>query len=137
MNVILAPDVYINASVALGSAPDQVVQRVLGKHKGESKTTEWILGRIRGMLSALPAFKKEAVDAQIDLIRGFVQVVEDPSKHGPDAWVPALVAAARAAGVKRVITDHPDIADKTEVDGVEFLSSEAWLLELTMPPPPP
>jgi hypothetical protein len=35
------------------------------------------------------------------------------------------------------MTDHPDLADKTEVDGIQFLSTEAWLLEATTPPPPP
>jgi hypothetical protein len=48
-----------------------------------------------------------------------------------------LVASARAAGYKRVVTDHPDLADKVEEDGIEFLSSEAWLFEQTLPPPPP
>ena len=38
VDIILAPDVYVNASVALGSPPEQVVRRVLGKHKGESKS---------------------------------------------------------------------------------------------------
>jgi hypothetical protein len=35
-----------------------------------------------------------------------------------------------------VITDHPDLVDK-EASGVEFMSTEAFLLELMTPPPPP
>jgi hypothetical protein len=65
-----------------------------------------------------------------------VDVVE-PEDHAGDDWGAALVAAARAANVTRVITDHPDLADKDEIDGVEFLSSDAWMIEQTIPPPPP
>ena len=36
---ILAPDVYVNASVALGSAPEKVAQRFLGGDRHNSKTT--------------------------------------------------------------------------------------------------
>jgi len=136
VDVILAPDVYVNASVAPQSLPDQVVQRILGQHKGEGSTSAWILDRAAAMLVTLPNFKEEAVKAQMELIKTFVNVVEVPGDHGPDAWEGALVAAAEAAGAKRVITDHPDLVGKDH-DSVEFISSEAWLFEQKMPPPPP
>ncbi len=138
MNVILGPDVYVNASVALGSSPEQVVQRVLGKHKGKTKTTAWILGRVAAMLGNVPAFKPDAIRSQIQVNRDHVELLDgQPDDFPPDAWERALVAAAKQAGVSRVVTDHPDLADKDEVDGVEFLSSDAWLVEQTTPPPPP
>jgi len=137
VDIILAPDVYVNASVAPGSDPDRVVQRVLGKHRGESKATEWVLARVGAMLAAVPAFKQDAIKGQVDLIRSFVKVVPGAEKLGPDAWRDALVASAKAAGVARVITDHPDLLKLDAVDGVEFISSDAWLLEVTMPPPVP
>ncbi len=137
MDIILAPDVYVNASVALGSPPEQVVQRVLGKHKGESKTTEWILSRVRQMLRAIPAFKGDAVDAQLDVIKSFVQLVKTESEFGADHWEEALVAAAKAAGATRVVTDHPDLLQVDSSDGVEFMSTEAWMIEATTPPPAP
>ncbi|HEX7481732.1 MAG TPA: hypothetical protein VF331_28255 [Polyangiales bacterium] len=137
MDIILAPDVYVNASVALGSPPEQVVRRVLGKHKGESKTTEWILARVRQMLRAIPAFKGDAVDEQVNLIKGLVQVVPTPQEIGADHWEEALVAAAKAAGAKRVVTDHPDLLQMESSDGIEFMSTEAWMIEVTTPPPAP
>jgi hypothetical protein len=137
VDIILAPDVYVNASVALGTPPEQVVQRVLGKHKGESKTSEWVLERVGAMLSALPAFKPDAVKVQLDLIRGLVQLVPTSAAHPADHWQDALVDTAKAAGARRVITDHPDLLAKESVDSVEFVSSEQWLFEVTMPPPPP
>lgn len=137
MDIILAPDVYVNASVAPGSEPDLVVQRVLGQHRGEGKATEWVLGRVAAMLAAVPAFRQDAIKPQIDLIRSFVKVVPGADKLGPDAWKDALVASAKAAGVSRVVTDHPDLLKLDTVDGVEFLSSDAWLLEATLPPPVP
>lgn len=137
MDIILAPDVYVNASVALGTPPEQVVQRVLGKHKGESKTSEWVLDRVRAMLSALPAFKHDAVQEQLGLIRGLVQIVPTSTTFAPELWEAALVDTAKAAGAKRVVTDHPDLLAKESVDSIEFVSSEQWLFEFTMPPPPP
>jgi hypothetical protein len=134
---MLAPDVYVNASVAPGTAPDYVVQRVLGRHKGESKATEWVLGRVAAILSSLPDFKADAVEGQVKLIRSFVQVVDPGGNFGPDAWEQALVAGARAAGAKRVITDHPDLLSRESSSGVEFISTEAWLVEATTPPPMP
>lgn len=137
MDIILAPDVYVNASVALGSPPEQVVRRVLGQHKGESKSTEWILSRVKQMLRALPAFKGDAVDTQLALIRGLLQIVNTDAEFAPDAWEPALVAAAKAAGAKRIVTDHPDLLQKETSDGIEFVPTEAWLVEVTTPPPAP
>jgi hypothetical protein len=129
--------VYVNASVALGSPPEQVVQRVLGRQKNRSKATEWVLARVKHMLSALPEFKHDAVDQQLKLIRSLVDIVDDSSQHAPGEWEAALVAAAKKAGVKRVITDHPDLLEKEQSGGVEFVSSEAFLIELTTPPPAP
>ena len=138
VNVILAPDVYVNASVSVGTPPEQVVQRVLGgvAKNGKSKTSAWVLARVEAMLNAVPAFKPEAVAAQMKTIGSLVEQVKI-AEHGADDWAKALAATAKAAGVTRVITDHPDLADQEEVDGVEFMSSDAWLVEQTTPPPPP
>lgn len=137
MDIILAPDVYVNASVAPGTPPDFVVQRVLGKHKGESKASEWVLSRVAGMLGALPDFKGDAVQGQLTLIRSMVQVLPVPDGAAGDVWQDALVASAKAAGAKRVITDHPDLLAAESVDGIDFISTEAWLVEVTTPPSPP
>ncbi|MDB4989917.1 MAG: hypothetical protein JWN04_5095 [Myxococcaceae bacterium] len=137
MDIILAPDVYVNASVAPGSAPDRVVQRVLGQHRGESQATEWILARVAAILSALPAFKHDAVKGQVDLIRSFVKVVPGAEALGADAWTDALVASAKAANVTRVVTDHPDLLKVESAEGVDFVATEEWLLEVTTPPPVP
>ncbi|MCB9612137.1 MAG: hypothetical protein H6721_29490 [Sandaracinus sp.] len=135
-DILLAPDVFVNASVALGSPPEHVVRRVLGGSK-KAKSAEWILARVEAILGKVDAFKKDALTAQMSTIRGLVEIVDPKKEFGPDAWADALVAIAKAAGAKRVITDHPDLADQSEVDGVEFLSSDAWLVEVTTPPPPP
>jgi hypothetical protein len=137
VDILLAPDVYVNASVAPGSLPDRVVQRVLGKHKGESAATEWILARIAAILTSLPEFKAEAVAGHVALIRSLVRVVPDASSFGADAWKEALVAAAKAAKVSRVVTDHPDLLEIDAVHGIDFISTENWLVEVTTPPPPP
>ena len=137
MDILIAPDVLVNASVALGSAPEKVVQRVLGKYKGETKTSEWVLQSARSMLSKIPEFRAEAVDTQIDTIRGFLDLVEVPGEFGPAAWEEALIALAKVAGVTRVITDHPDLLEMETSDGIEFVSAEGWLLEFTTPPPAP
>lgn len=138
VNVILAPDVYVNASVSVGTPPEQVVQRVLGgaAKSGKSKTSAWVLARVEAMLNAVPAFKPEAVALQMKTIGSLVETVKI-ADHKPEDWAKALAATAKAAGVKRVITDHPDLADQEDVDGVEFMSSDAWLVEQTTPPPPP
>jgi hypothetical protein len=134
--VVLGPDIYVNASVALGSAPEQVARRVL-RDKASGAATEWILTRVRDMLSRVPGFKDEAVESQLSLIRDLVHIVSDSGQHGPDAWKDALISAAKIAGVRRVVTDHPDLLELEIADGVEFMSSEAWLLEAATPPPPP
>jgi hypothetical protein len=137
VDIILAPDVYVNASVAPGTAPDLVVQRVLGLHKGESKASDWVLSRVEGILQAIPEFRHEAVRRQMELIRSFVQIVPGVNGYEPHAWEQAMVATAHAAGVQRVVTDHPDLLQKETSQGIEFISSETWLLEATMPPPMP
>ena len=137
MEFILAPDVYVNASVALGSPPEQVVRRVFATRRQGHKTSEWILARVRQMLRALPDFKDDAVESQVELIRGLVQIVNLPNELAAADWRDALVATARAAGAERVVTDHPDLLKLEEVDGVEFMSSEAWLFESATPPPAP
>ena len=90
MDFILAPDVFVNASVALGSPPEQVVRRVFSTRKDGHKSSEWILARVRQMLTALPDFKDEAIESQLGLIRSLVQVVKVPDDHGPGDWQPAL-----------------------------------------------
>ena len=138
MKILLAPDVYVNASVAgLGFAPEQVVNRVLGDTANRQKTTAWVLDTVELMLSAHPSFKKEAVDAQVKLIRDLVEKVEPKGEADASDWEASLVAAARAGGYERVVTDHPDLADTVEVDGIEFLSTDAWMIEQQTPPPPP
>lgn len=138
MNILLAPDVYVNASVAgAGLAPAQVVDRVLGNTKARQKTSAWVMERVRAMLDAHPAFRKDSIEPQLKLIGDLVDLVEPPGAFEPDAWRDALVATAKAAGVERVVTDHPDLADQAEVDGVEFLSTDAWMIEQQTPPPPP
>jgi hypothetical protein len=135
-DVVLAPDVYVNASVALGSAPDQIVQRTLGR-RGQTKTTEWVLARVRHMLGAVPEFKKDAVEQQMSLIRSLVDVVDVGEQFAPGEWERALIATAKKVNARRVITDHPDLLERETKDGVEFISTEAFLVELAMPPPPP
>lgn len=137
MNILLAPDVYVNASVAgAGLAPEQVVNRALGNKAKRQQTTAWVLSTTEAMLKAHPTFKEDAVEPQMKLIRDLVDVVE-PEEFDPTDWKAALVASAKAADVTRVVTDHPDLADKDEIDGIEFLSSDAWMIEQTTPPPPP
>ena len=120
----------------MGLAPEQVVNRVLGNKERRHRTSEWVLQTTEAMLRAHPHFREEAIEPQMTTIRGLVDIVE-PDEHPADDWGKALVAAARAAEVERVVTDHPDLADKEEIDGVEFLSSDAWMIEQTTPPPPP
>lgn len=137
MDIILAPDVYVNASVAPGTPPDRVVQRVLGQHKGQSKASEWVLSRVEAILGAIPAFKHEAVQQQMQLIRSYVKVLPGLGDFAADAWQKALVANAKAAGAHRVVTDHPDLLAAEAAEGIDFISSETWLLEETTPPPVP
>lgn len=135
MDVLIGPDVFVNASVALGSAPEQVARRVLGQPGVKPKTTSWVLHWVSLLLSKAPGFKAENIQPQIDLIKKLVEVVETDTTELD--WTKGLVLSAKAAGLSRVMTDHPDLADKTEVDGIQFLSSDAWLVEVTTPPPPP
>lgn len=137
VDIILAPDVFVNASVAPGTAPDRVVQRVLGQHKGESRASEWVFARIESMLRAMPEFRDEAVAQQLKLIRSLVIAVPGVDGFDAEAWDQALSATAKAAGVGRVVTDHPDLLRIESRDGIEFISSENWLLEATTPPPIP
>lgn len=135
MDVVLAPDIYVNASVALGSSPERAVRRAFsGPHK--PKTSTWVMERVQSMLHALPEFRDEAVAQQMSTIRGLVEVVEQ-GDHFIEDWGEALVALAKAAGVGRVLTDHPDLLSSTNTRGVEFVSSDSWLGEQTSPPPPP
>jgi hypothetical protein len=140
LDAILAPDVYVNASVAgMGLPPERVASRFLGENRGKTKSTPWILKRVAEMLTAHPDFRTESVRTQIGTIREALELIDDGSdgKHEAGAWEPALTAAAKAAGVSRVITDHPDLIAKESAGGVEFISCETWLLEESTPPPPP
>ncbi|MDH3726130.1 MAG: hypothetical protein OER77_01240 [Myxococcales bacterium] len=135
MDVVLAPDIYVNASVSLGSAPEHVVRRALAG-PARAKASEWVLERVESMLRALPDFKDDAIAQQMTTIRGLVDVVETDEFFIED-WNEALVALARAAGVSRVLTDHPDLLATAPRRGVEFVSSDNWLVEQATPPPPP
>ena len=135
MDVVLAPDIYVNASIALGTSPERVVRRVLGGPV-KAKASAWVLERVESMLHALPEFKDDAVEQQMKTIRGLVDIVERGDFFIED-WDRALVALARAAGVRRVVTDHPDLLATSSASGVEFVSSEGWLAEQATPPPPP
>jgi len=135
MDVVLAPDIYVNASIALDSPPERAVRRVFGA-RSRPKASGWVIERIESMLHALPEFKDEAVAQQIGMIRGLVDLVETGEFFIED-WDKALVALAKAAGAGRVLTDHPDLLASQRVDGVEFISSERWLTEQMTPPPPP
>jgi hypothetical protein len=137
MDTVLAPDILVNASVALGSEPEKVVRTVLGQHKGQSATSEWVLARVEAMLGAIPEFKKEAIDQQLAIIREHTRLVEVEGHFDADDWERALVALAKEADATRVITDHPDLLAKESVSKIEFISSEAWMIEQAMPPPPP
>lgn len=135
MDVVLAPDIYVNASVSLGSAPEHVVRRTLGGPT-RAKASEWVLERVESMLRALPDFKDDAVAQHMTTIRGLVDVVETDEFFIED-WNEALVALAKAAGVSRVLTDHPDLLATVPNQEVEFVSSDNWLVEQASPPPPP
>ena len=135
MDAVLAPDVYVNASVALGSPPERVVRRAFAA-PNKPKTSAWVMERVQSMLHALPEFKDDAVARQMETIRVLVQIVEN-GDHYIEDWSDALVALAKAAGVGRVLTDHPDLLGSNEAGGVEFVSSDRWLVEQATPPPPP
>ena len=135
MDVVLAPDIYVNASIALGSPPEHAVRRAFGG-PGKPKASGWVIERVESMLHAIPEFKSDAVAQQMTTIRSLVEVVETGEFFIED-WRKALVALAKAAGVGRVLTDHPDLLASKNVDGVEFVSSDHWLGEQATPPPPP
>ena len=135
MDVVLAPDIYVNASVALGSPPEHAVRRAFGG-PGKPKASGWVIERVESMLHAIPEFKSDAVAQQMTTIRSLVEVVETGEFFIED-WGKALVALAKAAGVGRVLTDHPDLLASKNVEGVEFVSSDHWLGEQANPPPPP
>jgi hypothetical protein len=135
VDVIAAPDVFVNASVALGSPPEHAIRRVLGG-KTPAKTSKWVLGRTEAMLSVAPGFKADAVAAQMATITKLTEVV-DEEDFGPDDWKVALISAAKAAEVSRVLTDHPDLLELGSENGIDFVGTEDWLVERTMPPPSP
>jgi len=135
MDVVLAPDIYVNASIALGSPPEHAVRRAFGG-PGKPKASGWVIERVESMLHAIPEFKSDAVAQQMTTIRSLVEVVETGEFFIED-WRKALVALAKAAGVGRVLTDHPDLLASKNVEGVEFVSSDHWLGEQATPPPPP
>ena len=135
MDVVLAPDIYVNASVALGTPPEHAVRRAFGG-PGKPKASVWVIERVESMLHAIPEFKSDAVARQMTTIRSLVEVVETGEFFIED-WDKALVALAKAAGVGRVLTDHPDLLASKNVEGVEFVSSDSWLGEQATPPPPP
>jgi len=135
MDVVLAPDIYVNASVALGSPPEHAVRRAFGG-PGKPKTSRWVMERVESMLHAIPEFKDDSVAQQVATIRGLVDIVETGEFFIED-WDKALVALAKSAGVGRVLTDHPDLLASKKADGVEFVSSDNWLGEQATPPPPP
>ena len=135
VDIVLAPDVYVNASVALGTPPENVVQRALTRAK-KVRVSEWVLSRIESMFRALPEFRDEAIAQQVATIRGLVEMVRTDD-FPAEKWDEALVALAKVAGAKRVITDHPDLLAQRTSAGVSFVSSEAWLQEQPSPPPPP
>jgi hypothetical protein len=135
MDVVLAPDIYVNASVALGSPPEHAVRRAFGGPR-KPKASNWVIERVESMLHAIPEFKSDAVARQMATIRGLVDVVQTGEFFIED-WDQALVALAKAAGVGRVLTDHPDLLASKSMDGVQFVSSHEWLGEQVTPPPPP
>lgn len=135
MDVVLGPDIFVNASIALGSPPERAVRRAFAG-PARPKTSTWVMERVESMLRALPEFKDDAVAQQMATIRGLVEVVETEN-FSVEQWNEALVALAQAAGVARVLTDHPDLLADKGMSGVEFVSSDDWLGEQVTPPPPP
>ena len=134
MDVVLGPDIYVNASVALGSPPEHAVRRAFtGPEKPNTST--WVMERVESMLRAVPEFKDDAVAQQMGTIRNLVQLV-DAGDFLAEDWESALVALAKAVGVARVLTDHPDLVSR-EVSGIELISSDKLLSEQVTPPPPP
>jgi hypothetical protein len=136
MNVVLGPDVFVNASVAPGSDPDKVAVRTLGGGR-KVKVTPWILAQVKTMLGKVPQFKPELVEQQIERVRAVVEVLEEKTTHPAGAWAKALASAAKAAGVAFVVTDHPDLIAQGAEAGIDFITTENYLVDLAVPPPPP
>lgn len=137
MELVLGPDVFVNASVAPGTPPEQVAQRLLGNEAHKIKSSRWILDRVAAMLEAHPAFLNDHIAPHLKLIESLVQVVELEGSFGAEKWPEALAATAKAAGLDRVITDHPDLLEAGAQDGVDFESTESLMVEFAVPPPPP
>lgn len=137
MRVFLAPDVYVNASVAPDTAPDRVVALATEQGGKRVPCSPWVLRQVHAMLQALPEFKPDALRPQLEAIRNMVDLIEDQGTPDAASWESSLVAAAKASGADRVVTDHPDLLAAGEVGGIEFLSTDAWLVEASMPPPVP
>ena len=116
MDVVLAPDIYVNASVALGSPPEHAVRRAFGG-PSRPKASSWVMERVESMLHAMPEFKDAAVAEQMATIRGLVDVVPTEEFYIED-WDKALVALAKAAGVGRGGTEYPDLLASKAVGGV-------------------
>ncbi len=90
------------------------------------------------MLVASGHFIENRVDEQMGLIRGLVEIVPVKVDFDIENWGEALKVAAEASGVVRVVTDHPDLlALSGGEQGIDYVSSDAWLVEQTTPPPPP
>lgn len=137
MELVLGPDVFVNASVAPGTPPEQIAQRVLGNAKHKITASRWVLERVEAMLGAHPAFRKDHLAEHMKLIGSLVTQAELDGKFEIGQWAEALAATAKAAKLDRVITDHPDLLEKGSHDGVDFESTESLLLEFAVPPPPP
>lgn len=138
MTYVLGPDVYVNASVAPGESPEVVARNLLDQGGKRVKSSKWVLKQVANLLFALPEFKDDAVEVQISTIKELVDILEVEGEFGDDQWKEALVALAKAAEVNRVITDHPDLVDFDEpVDGIEFVTTDTWVVERSIPPPPP
>lgn len=137
MDLVLGPDVFVNASLAPGSPPEQIAQRLLGNAKHKINVSRWVLERVEAMLGATPAFRADHLAAHMKLIGSLVTSVEPKGKFTPEQWAEALAATAKAAKLDRVVTDHPDLIEKGSHDGVDFVSSESLLVEFAVPPPPP
>ena len=119
MKILLAPDVYVNASVAgAGLAPAQVVDRVLGNKQLRHKTSDWVLDMTEAMLRAHPHFKQEAVGQQMKA-NNYDFTGELASAAVDNSMQPLLLEdttgrghrTRRDAGAGLGVTDFEDIVD--------------------------
>ena len=108
LDILLGPDVFVNASVALGSPPEQVARRVLGKPGSKPKTTKWVLSWIKALLDKTPGFKHEAVTAQMKTIEGLLEVVEVLQEQQPRG----LLGIVELRGATRLFPE--DVVDVLE-----------------------